>query len=245
MTKVTIWDVPTRLIHWMFAAGLLAAFLIAQVGGEHSSVFDYHAIIGLTLALVLALRLIWGVVGTRHARFSSYVFSPVELVRYMRSVVRPDKSLRYAGHNPATSWAAPMMFVLLAVVAATGVMTGQGSEAAEELHAASVYALLAVVGVHVIGVVVHSVRHRENLIMGMVDGRKVGETSDEIKFGRPIVALVLLVAVGGFAWSLVANYDPIQHHTHLPLIGTTLGIGEAEGADGATSDGGHEVGDND
>jgi len=229
----------------MLAAGLLAAFLIAQIGGEHSSAFDYHSIIGLALAFVLTLRLIWGIVGTRNARFSSYVFSLVKLVRYARSVVTLDKSLRYVGHNPATSWVAPVMFSLLAFIVATGVMMGQGSEAAEELHAVSVYLLLAVVGAHVIGVVLHSVRHRENLIKGMVDGRKMGEPSDEVKAGRPVVALVLLIAVGGFAWSLVANYDPVQHHTHLPFLGTTLGIGVAEGVEGATSVGGHEVGDND
>jgi cytochrome b len=245
MTPVRIWDVPTRVIHWMLTAGLLVAFLIAQVGGEESRAFDYHAIIGLAVGLVLALRLIWGVVGTRHARFTSYVFSPAELFRYAWSVVTPGRSLRYTGHNPATSWAALVMFGLLAVVILTGVMMGQGIKAAEDIHVVSVYVLLTVVGAHVVGVLLHSVRHRENLIMGMIDGRKLGETADGITTSRPLVALVFLIMAGGFGWSLVRNYDPLQHHTHLPLIGTTLGIGETEGAAGATSERGHQFGGDD
>jgi predicted transcriptional regulator YheO len=124
-------------------------------------------------------------------------------------------------------------------------MMGQGLEAAEEFHAASVYLLLAVVGMHVIGVVLHSMRHRENLIIGMVNGRKLGAASDEIKSTRPIVALLFLIMVSGSAWSFVANYDATQRHTHLPIVGPIIGIGEAEGTEEATYPGGREVDDDD
>jgi cytochrome b len=230
MKLVRIWDVPTRVIHWLVATGLLVAFAIAQFAGEHSSSFDYHAIVGLTLGLLIILRLVWGVVGTRHARFTSYVWAPTELVKYARSVVTRGKSLRYAGHNPATSWAALVMYCLLASIILTGVMMGRGVEAAEDLHGGLVYALLAVVGFHVVGVVIHSVRHRENLVMGMLHGSKLGEPSDAISSSRLIVGLLLLTVTAVFLYALIANFDSAQHHTHLPLLGTTINIGEGDEA---------------
>lgn len=70
MSRVLIWDLPTRLFHWLFAVGFLIAFGIAQFGDEHDPFFPYHAIIGVILAAMLLFRLIWGVIGTRHARFA-------------------------------------------------------------------------------------------------------------------------------------------------------------------------------
>lgn len=227
MIRQLIWDVPTRLIHWLLTAGLLAAFAIAKLGGEHSGWFDYHAIIGLTVLGVLVLRVVWGLAGSRHARFTSFQMSPTRLLAYFRGVISGTPVL-YPGHNPATSWAAPVMFLLLVGIIATGVMMGTGSEAAEELHELCVYALLAVVAVHVAGVILHSVQSREMLVTAMLDGHKRAEPNAAIRSSRPIVGAVVLVLIGLLAWRLVVNYDRAAHHTHLPLLGTTITLGEGE-----------------
>lgn len=231
MKRVLIWDIPTRLIHWMLSAGILLAFAIAQFGGEDSKWFDYHAIIGVAIVALMVMRVVWGVVGTRHARFGSFVMSPLRLAGYMASVFK-GKPVAYAGHNPATSWAAPVMYGLVVVIVVTGLMLGLGYEVAEEFHALSVYVLLGVIATHVLGVIVHSVQAKEQIVVSMIDGQKRAEEASAIRSSRPLVGAAVLVLMSWFTTSLVINYDRGGRHTHLPLLGTTIGLGEGEGGEG-------------
>ena len=76
MRRTLVWDIPTRLFHWLFAGGFIAAAVIALGQSDDSPLFPYHGIIGLALGLMLVLRVLWGIVGTRHARFGSFAFGP-------------------------------------------------------------------------------------------------------------------------------------------------------------------------
>ena len=114
---------------------------------------------------------------------------------------------QYVGHNPGSSYGIFAMLILLGMAVVTGLMMSGGNEAAEELHAASSYALVAVVAVHLIGVVWYSVRHRENITLSMITGTKAGEPDDAIPSSRPIAALVFVAVVGIVTVGLFQNFD--------------------------------------
>ena len=190
--KVLVWDVPVRLVHWLLVASFAGAFLTA----ESERLRAVHVLFGATLAGLIVFRLMWGIVGTRYARFASFAFGPRAVLRYLSSVATL-KSVRYIGHTPAGSWAIWLMLGLGLAVGATGYGAyAGGAEWLEDAHGALAWALLAVVVVHVAGVALGSVLHRENLVVAMLTGRKRGEASDSIPrshwlMGAAVAALVL------------------------------------------------------
>lgn len=194
-TKVLIWDVPTRVFHWLLAASFLGAFLTA----ESERWRDVHVMLGYTMLGLIGFRLLWGVVGTRYARFSSFAFGPRSVARYLKSLLSRSPQ-HHLGHNPAGSWA---IYALLATAVATG-LSGYltfneiGGDWLAELHEGAGNAMLAVVFVHIAGVVVSSFLHRENLAAAMVNGRKAGRPGDGIRYRHRIVAALLVLATLGF-----------------------------------------------
>ncbi len=230
MKPQLIWDWPTRLFHIVLASGFVAAFVISNVG-EHSTSFAYHSIIGLALGAALILRIAWGVIGTKYARFTSFIVAPTSLVRYLKGMLS-GKDAHYAGHNPANSVASILMFLLLAGIITTGVLMGRGNESLKEVHELCTYGLIAVASVHVIGVLLHMARHREKIALGMVTGLKRAEDGEAIRTSAPVAGLAFVVAVGLFAVSMVKNFDAVRMETKLPLVGTSIVLGEAEGVEG-------------
>jgi cytochrome b len=228
MSKVLIWDLPTRLFHWSLTAGFLASFGIAMWAGERSRWFPVHMLLGLALAFVVLLRVVWGTIGSRYARFQSFVYRPSELAAYLKSTVTRH-SLRYAGHNPGSALATFAILALIILVAGSGVLMSMGFEAAEEVHGFLAYALAAVVAVHILGVAWHSWRHRENLTATMITGRKEANPAEAIASSRPVVAVVFAVLMIVVIGSLFRNYDRGRAETRLPLTGIAVHLGEPEG----------------
>jgi len=227
MTRTLIWDLPVRLFHWLFAAGFIAAAGISLILGEDSPLFPYHSIIGLSLALMVVLRVVWGVAGSRWARFGSFVFGPRETAAYMLSTLIGGGK-RYIGHNPGSAVAIFAMLALVLGLAVTGIMMARGNEGPEELHEIMAYSMLGVVVVHILGVVLHTLRHKENLTLSMIRGTKDAEDTQGIRSSHPLVATVFIVIVGAWTGALLVNYNPTAQTTSLPLLGTSLQIGEAE-----------------
>jgi len=126
------------------------------------------------------------------------------------------------------------MLALVLGLAATGLMMSRGNESVEEVHEVLAYTLVAMVVAHVLGVAIHTIRHRENIVASMIHGGKEAEPSAAIPSAQPIVAVVLLVLVGAWTAGLLAGYDPRTRSTTVPLLGTTLQLGEVE--DGAGHD---------
>jgi cytochrome b len=166
---VRVWDVFVRVFHW----SLVTLFVAAFVTGDKSE--DLHIAIGYAIAVLAAARILWGFVGSRHARFSDFVRSPAENLDYFRKAVR-GRAPRFLGHNPAGGLMTLALLGMIGAIATTGyLMTTDafwGSELMEELHEGLVYATLGLIGLHVAGVLVASFEHRENLIKSMITGRK-------------------------------------------------------------------------
>lgn len=234
---VLIWDLPTRLFHVLLAGGFFAAAGIAFLLDEDSAAYPYHMLIGLTLALMVVLRLIWGVLGTRYARFGSFAFGPGEVIAYGRSVLFGGGK-RYLGHNPGSSLAIFAMLGLVLALAVTGFMMARGNEGIKDIHEILAYASLVVVGAHILGVLVHTVRHRENLTGSMITGNKLADAAAGIRSAQPVVAAVVLVVVGVWAFALVRGYDPVTRSGTLPLVGVAMQYGENEAGEVKGGDGG-------
>lgn len=226
MRRTLVWDLPTRLFHWLFAGGFIAAAVIALGLGDDSPLFPYHGIIGLALGLMLVLRVVWGIVGSRHARFRSFAYGPGAVAGYLKGVVT-GRGLRYAGHNPGSAYAIFAMLALMLGLAVTGVMLGRGNESVKDVHEVLVWAMIAVAGVHVLGVIVHSIRHRENLTASMVHGCKDVQESDGIRTPRRLAAAVFLLVTGAWTVALVNAYDTATRSTTVPALGVSLQLGEA------------------
>ena len=155
--KILVWDLPVRVVHWLLVASFTGAFLTAD-SERHR---DLHVLFGATLVGLIVFRIVWGLVGTRYARFHSFAFGPHAILRDLWSIatLRP---IRYIGHTPAASVAIWLMLGLGIAVAVTGYRAYHGGpEWLEDAHEGFAWALLAVVGVHVTGVLLSSVLHRK------------------------------------------------------------------------------------
>lgn len=226
--RILVWDLPTRLFHWLFAGCFLGSFTIAQVVDDEDAAFTLHMLLGGVMAFLVLWRVVWGVVGPTHARFSSFAFGPRAVAAYLRAALTGGAGERHAGHNPGSSVAIFLLLALGLGLALSGALMARGGEALEEAHEVLAYSMLAVVGVHVAGVVWHTVRHGENITRSMLDGHKVGRPADAIVSARPVGAAVFLALTSAWTWGLVRGYDPASHQVTLPVVGATLRLGEAE-----------------
>lgn len=226
MSRVLIWDAPIRLFHALFALGLALAFGLAELGHEGPT-FVLHMGVGLVLLLLVALRVAWGFVGSKHARFAALTLAPRELGAYLGSVFGGE--LRsYVGHNPATSAALPVMLALAAALGGTGLtMAVGGGEAFEELHELLAFAFVGVAVVHVVGVAVHQLRHG-SIVQSMVDGHKEAAADEAIAHGRPAAAAVLAAIVLACGLVLATGYDATRGTLTLPGLGVLGGDDDAE-----------------
>jgi cytochrome b len=195
--RILVWDVPTRVFHWLLVASFTVAFLTA----ESERTRDIHVVFGYILLGLLAFRLLWGFIGTRYARFGSFLFGPGEVVAYLRSLVK-RKPAHHVGHNPAGSVAIWLLLILGFTSAVSGVMVYQevGGDVLEELHDVVSYAMLVVVAVHVLGVLVSSMMHRENLVRSMITGYKSDGQNEGIKRSYAWLGVIMLLAVVAFGF---------------------------------------------
>lgn len=194
-TKVLVWDLPTRVFHWLLAATFAGAFLTA----DSERLRDVHVTLGYTMLGLVAFRLLWGVIGTRYARFTSFAFGVGSVLDYLKSLFTRSPR-KYLGHNPAGGWAIYALILFAVATGATGYATynGIGGHWPGELHEGIANTLLAVVFVHIGGVLVSSLIHRENLVRSMINGVKRGNPGEGIRYRHRIIAVALVLAVAGF-----------------------------------------------
>lgn len=166
---VKVWDPVVRVFHW----GLVLSFAVAWLSADQSKTLHYWA--GYAAGALIALRLVWGLLGTRYARFSQFVHHPSKVLDYLRDIVTGKES-RYLGHNPAGGAMIVALILTMGSLAFTGWLsqTDQffGVGWVEDGHKLLAKLLLVLVVVHIGGVVLASLRHRENLPWAMITGWK-------------------------------------------------------------------------
>lgn len=182
-TEVKVWDPLVRLFHWTLVGAFTTAYL------TEDELMDVHIIAGYVVLGLLAVRLVWGVVGPRHARFSDFVYSPRTVLTYFKDVLQRN-ALRHIGHNPAGGAMIIALLLCLVVSSVSGLALygadqWQGPlasllkntsefwiDALEEIHEFFANLTLLLVVFHVGGVIWESLLHKENLVLAMINGRK-------------------------------------------------------------------------
>jgi cytochrome b len=232
--NILVWDLPVRVFHWLLALSFAGAWLTAE--SERWRLL--HVTLGYTVGGLLAFRVLWGLVGSRHARFASFVRGPQAALRYLGGLLRGQPE-HHVGHNPAGALAIVALLALGVAVVATG-WAGYnelGGDALKELHEGAANLMLAVVIVHVLAVIVSSRLHRENLVGAMLTGRKQGAPGDGIaRAWRSVAALMLVAVVGFWTWQWQAAPGGGL------LSASANGHGDQAQA-GAEHDGGHDEDD--
>jgi len=180
---IKVWDPALRLFHWSLAGSFLVAYF------TEDDWKTLHVNAGYLIGILIALRLVWGFMGPRHARFSDFVRSPGEVLAYAKDAVR-FRAPRYVGHNPAAGVMVVALLICLTLTVLTGIalygttdfagpLAGlwRGEYAAdvlEEIHEAGANLTLFLVVLHLGGVVFTSLEQGENLVKAMITGRKKG-----------------------------------------------------------------------
>lgn len=247
---IQAWDVPVRLFHWILVGLFLLAFGIAHLADERSPAFAIHMVVGLILLGAIALRLVWGFIGSRHARFASFLHSPAALVRYLREAAT-GRDRPTAGHNPGSAWAIYGMLLLPIALVITGALAQPRRKLFEELHGALGVAMVVAVGAHLAGLAFYTWRHRENLALSMVTGRRLGDPSQAIPSSHPAIGVAFLVLMAGWTALVLRGHDPVARVVRLPALGITVPVaekppkGERRGGEGRGEHGRERDGDDD
>lgn len=194
---VLVWDAPVRVFHWLMVACFAGAYLTAE--GERWRLV--HVTLGYTMAGLVGFRILWGLVGTRYARFTNFVRGPAAVARYVRGILRGEPE-HHTGHNPAGALAIMALLGLTMVITASGwaSFNETGAKWLEDAHEAGANLMLALVGAHIAGALISSWLHRENLIGAMVDGRKQVRPEEGVRSAWRTVAALMLAVVLAFWW---------------------------------------------
>ncbi|MBK4738600.1 cytochrome b/b6 domain-containing protein [Noviherbaspirillum pedocola] len=212
--RVLVWDMPIRVFHWLTVLSFAGAYLTAE--SERWRLL--HVTLGYTMGGLVVFRLVWGFVGTRYARFSDFVQRPARIWSYLRGLIR-RRPEHYVGHNPAGALAIVAMLTLALAVTASGwaLYNDIGGDALEEIHEAAANIMLAIVGLHVMAVLLSSWLHHENLIGAMFTGYKRGMPEEAIRHAWRSVAALMLVAVLGFWWLQWHNAPPAENRQTISM----------------------------
>lgn len=218
--RVRVWDLPTRVFHWALAACVIALVVTGQIGG---SAMDWHFRLGYAVLTLLLFRLAWGLVGGHWSRFSSFLYAPSTLLRYLRGQGGPELS---TGHNPLGAGSVfALLFFLLAQVA-TGLISDDEiatsgpltslvpstwvSQATWYHHSVGKLVLIVLVALHVAAILFYLLRKRQNLVRPMLLGDKEVEhalpsSRDDVR--TRLLAIVLLAVCAGLV-SLLLKLAP-------------------------------------
>ncbi len=194
---VVVWDVPVRIFHWLIVLCFIGAYLTS----EERIWRPLHTAFGYTTAGLIVFRLVWGVVGTRYARFSNFVHAPAAALGYLRSL-RAGRPQHFIGHNPAGGLAIVALLAIGAAVTLSGWVALQESsqDIWEEIHEVLANLMLGLVALHIVAVVASSWLHHENLVAPMLNGKKHGQPGTGIQHRYRGIGLLMLLAVAAFWW---------------------------------------------
>lgn len=162
-------DLPVRLFHWLTVLTFVLAYVLAD------SYRDAHQWLGYALAVLLGLRVVWGLIGSHYARFTTIIPSLLHLLRYLAQLLRRKEAYSTA-YNPLGASMVVFMLLNLATIALSGhLLTTDrywGDDAMSALHSLATQTMLALIALHLLGVLYTSMRQRQNLAKAMIDGYK-------------------------------------------------------------------------
>ena len=216
LRRTRVWDLPTRLFHWLLAGCVIASVISAKIGGN---AMVWHFRLGYVVLALLVFRLLWGVVGGRWSRFTSFIYSPFTLLRYVRGQARADEHLD-VGHSPTGALSVFALLAILAVQIGTGLIaddeisntgplirfvSGATSSLATSWHKTyGQWLTISLVVLHILAIVFYLVKKRQNLVGPMLSGDKTlaegVPASTDNAFSRGLALALIAVCAASVAW---------------------------------------------
>lgn len=207
---VLVWDVPTRMFHWLLVASVATSLLSEQFGN-----MDLHVLSGHVVLALILFRICWGVVGGRHARFADFIKGPGAVIAYLKGLFSGNPA-HYRGHNPLGALSVLALLGILAVQVGTGLFSNDdiliegplfklvGKEMSDKLtgiHSLASNLLYLLIGLHLAAIAFYSFKG-EKLVAAMIGGRKKGMSGEDAPGARGnlIVALVLIAITAAVAY---------------------------------------------
>lgn len=192
MQKILVWDVPIRLFHWLLVLAVAGLVVTAKVGGNW---LEWHTKLGYFVLGLVFFRLIWGFVGTTHARFGAFLRGPKAVVAYTRTLfAKHADATSHVGHNPLGGWSTMVMLVLIGFQAISGLfanddvllegpyanrVTKATSDFLTKLHKLNSDLILILIGIHVVAIALYYFYKKDNLVKPMLTGKK--EVGDDVR----------------------------------------------------------------
>lgn len=214
LDRYDVWDLPVRLFHWALVVLIVLLWGTAEWGWLD---LQWHARFGYATLALLLFRIAWGIAGSESALFSDFVRGPRAVASYVRSTLTPARE-RFAGHNPLGGWSVVALLAVMLVMAVTGLFASDDVafegplvalvrdrvvDAMTDLHEATQYVLLALIGLHLVAVLFHETLMRDPLIVAMFSGEKRLEADPGVRFASAWRALALLALACVIVWVLV------------------------------------------
>ena len=205
--RIKLWDLPTRLFHWLLAGLVVGAVITGKIGGN---AIVWHGRIGLAILALLAFRLVWGFVGPTPSRFGSFFPTPAAITAYLRG------HWRGIGHNPLGALSVLALLAFLCIQVGTGLfanddiafrgplhelLSKESSDTLTGYHRLAINVLIALIVLHIVAIAFYAHAKKENLLRPMIDGWKTVEPANApapIRGGGSI-ALIVAVSVAGAA----------------------------------------------
>ena len=219
-----IWDIPVRVFHFLILILVAVSIYTGETGGFEE--MDYHMLAGYCIAALVLFRIIWGVVGTYHARFSSFI-RPGLIPAYLKHLIKPGgndpQMLPAGGHNPLGALSVVALLLCLMIQVGTGLfanddiflegplthlVTDERSDQLTTIHHWNIKVLYGLVALHLIAIVFYEFKRGERLILAMLHGNKSGTRGPHVAFApvrEIIMALAIMIAAAGAIYWLV-NY---------------------------------------
>lgn len=202
---ILVWDIPVRVFHWM----LVICFAGAWLSSESERLAMIHYAFGYTACLLVLIRLVWGAVGTRYARFTQFLKSPREVLRHFTDMLRGHPH-HDVGHNPAGALVMAALMLLILLIGFTGYLTVKEflGNFASEVHEAVASLVLGLVILHVFAAIVMSLIERQNLPKAMVTGKKMGLPEQGIRYPQYFIGAIIIFFSCYFFYLVISGALP-------------------------------------
>jgi len=222
--KYLVWDIPVRLFHWLLVATIIGAWYTSD---QDNDLIDYHLLCGYVALGLILFRILWGFLGTTHAKFSQFITTPRETLTYFNNFTKPQ-SPSYPGHNPLGGLMVVFMLVMILLQAISGLFMnddiftngpyyGTINENIEALliffHRNSFNFLLGAIALHVLAISYYKMVKKKSLVLPMITGKKSSEDikkEDSIEHSKLIIAIMITLAVAAFVYWLVVINAPVE-----------------------------------
>ena len=203
--SVVVWDFPVRIFHWL----LVISFAGAWITSESEAQQMIHYAFGYTTVVLVLFRVIWGLVGTRYARFSQFIKGPTETLQHIKALLTGNQHPGL-GHNPAGALAMISLMILILLIGLTGYWSVKEflGDFMSGAHETIANIALGVVVIHIAAAVIMSFMQKENLVRAMVNGKKQGLPEQAIRFPQYLIGILLLLGWGYFFYLIVSGSMP-------------------------------------